>query len=490
MQNNLKSRYERLVQDRRPYLDRAREAAKLTIPSLIPEDGHNNTSEFITPWQSIGSRGTNNLSSKILLALFPPGSSFFRMGIDEAELAKLGGRKGEVEKQLAVFERVIMADIENSKSRASLFQAAKHLIVAGNALLYNTPSGEIRMYPISRYVSHRDADGLVYEVIATDSTVYGALKPEVRAMIPGKQLDEDVVIYTGVYRRDTEWEVWQEIEDIEIPGSRGTYPLDSSPWIPLRMIAVDGESYGRGYVEELYGDLNTLDTLTQAITEGAAAAAIVKFLVDPNGTTDIDDVVDTPNGGFASGREQDITVVQVNKFADLRVANETAAQISERLSFAFLLHSAVQRNAERVTAEEIRFMASELEDALGGIYSVLSQELQLPLVKFRIRRLTKMQKLPPLPKEIQPSIITGLEALGRGHEHQRLRAFVSDAGSIFGPEVVSEYMSVSEYLNRSAAALNINTDSLVRPEDEVQANRQRRMEQEAKLAAASRGAQQ
>ncbi|WP_416142518.1 portal protein [Escherichia coli] len=44
-------------------------------------------------------------------------------------------------------------------------------------------------------------------------------------------------------------------------------------------------------------------------------------------------------------------------------------------------NSAVQRTGERVTAEEIRYVASELEDTLGGVYSILSQELQLPLVR-------------------------------------------------------------------------------------------------------------
>jgi hypothetical protein len=180
----------------------------------------------------------------------------------------------------------------------------------------------------------------------------------------------------------------------------------------------------------------------------------------------------------------------VNKFADLRVALDAVREITERLSLAFLLHSAVQRNAERVTAEEIRFMASELEDALGGLYSVLSQELQLPLVQSRIRRLTKSKKLPALPKGIEPEILTGLEALGRGHELQRLRMFVADAGQTFGPEVISEYVNVSEHLKRSAAALNLNTDGYVREQEEVDQRRADQAEQAAQLAAAQANATQ
>ena len=488
-EGNLKSRYDKLVHDRRPYLDRARLAAKLTIPSLIPDEGHTKDTSFETPWQSIGSRGTNNLASKMLLSLMPPNSPFFRMKVDEAELAELdGATRGDLETGLASYERVLTDDIEDAKARSSLFQGFKHLVVAGNGLLKNTDDGSVRLYPLSRYVVKRDAEGTVYEMIATDHTVYGALSRELRdamvsAGVEGKQADADVTIYTGIIRGGDQWQVWQEVEGVVVPDSVGSYPLDASPWIPLRMVAVDGESYGRSFIEEIYGDLNTVDALTQAITEGASASAIVKFLVDPNGSTDIDDVTDAPNGGFATGREQDISVLQVNKFADLRVANEHMKEISSRLHLAFLLHNAVQRDAERVTAEEIRYMAQELEDALGGIYSVLAEELQLPMVKYRMKKLATEQKLPTLPQSIKPAIITGLEALGRNQEHQRLRVFVGDVAQTFGPEITSEYMKVDEYIKRSGAAMNVETNGLVRTDDEVQKRRNERMQAEAQAQA-------
>jgi len=107
--------------------------------------------------------------------------------------------------------------------------------------------------------------------------------------------------------------------------------------------------------------------------------------VNPNGTTKKRTLADSPNGGIADGNAQDVSVLQLEKFNDFRIAQETASQITERLSFAFLLNSAVQRNAERVTAEEIRFMAQELEAALGGVYSTLSQEFQLPLVEILLK---------------------------------------------------------------------------------------------------------
>lgn len=81
---------------------------------------------------------------------------------------------------------------------------------------------------------------------------------------------------------------------------------------------------------------------------------------------------------------------QDTRYADCKM---TADAIESRLSYAFMLNSAVQRSGERVTAEEIRYVANELEDTLGGIYSILSQELQLPLANTLLNILSKRVKL-------------------------------------------------------------------------------------------------
>ena len=72
--------------------------------------------------------------------------------------------------------------------------------------------------------------------------------------------------------------------------------------------------------------------------------------------------------------------LQVNKFNDFNIAFQTMRLIEERLQFAFMLNTSVQRNNDRVTATEINYVSKELDDSLGGLYSLLSQELQLPLI--------------------------------------------------------------------------------------------------------------
>jgi hypothetical protein len=292
-------------------------------------------------------------------------------------------------------------------------------------------------------------------------------------------------LFTHIHRTTTQWEVYQEVKGVRVAGSEGTYPLDKSPWIPIRMTKVDGESYGRGYVEEYLGDLKSLEGLSQAIVEGAAAAAKLLFLVNPNGTTTMEDLAKTESGGFCEGIPSDVAVLQLEKYNDFRVALETMAKIDERLSFAFMMNSAVQRKGERVTAEEIRFMAQELESGLGGIYSILSQELQLPVVSRLMFVMQRAKELPTLPKGVvSPMVVTGLEALGRGNDLNKLDTFMSAVIQI--PEAVAR-VNWGNYMTRRATALGIDTEGLIKTDDEVAAEQAAAQQQQMMEAAMGPG---
>ena len=156
-----KSLYDKLEQDRASYLDRAREVAKLTLPFIMPPEGHSPSGELETPWSSMGSRGVNNLSSKMLLTLVPP-SPFFRLSLDNQTLAKLGDTgemKLELEAALMEAEQAIIREIEKASIRPAIYEAFRHLIVAGNCLLYLPDEGGIRVFHLDQYVCKRDPMG-------------------------------------------------------------------------------------------------------------------------------------------------------------------------------------------------------------------------------------------------------------------------------------------------------------------------------------------
>ena len=279
--------YTKLCTNRDIYLDRARDAAKLTIPMLIPDEGNNASSTYSTPFQSVGARGVNNLASALLLSLLPPNAPFFRLVLDEKakrDLEQIDPTiKNEIDHTMSEIERSIMREVEISGLRTALFSALKHLIVGGNVLLHIPDEGRVRVFPMNRYVVARDPSGNVRKIIVKESvtpdTLPKDLQEQAKAALTGTSKTVDV--YTCAHTDDKgKVKVYQETSGVIIPGTKATYPKNKGPFLALRMIQIDGEDWGRGYVEQYMGDLKSLEALSQAIVEGSAAAAKVLFRVN------------------------------------------------------------------------------------------------------------------------------------------------------------------------------------------------------------------
>jgi hypothetical protein len=85
--------------------------------------------------------------------------------------------------------------------------------------------------------------------------------------------------------------------------------------------------------------------------------------------------------------------------------------------------------------------------------------------------------MPKLPKDfVTPTIVTGIDALGRGNDLNRLDLYLQGIGQILGPQMIQQYIDVREYLNRRAAALGIETAGLVKSEEQLQMEQQQAMQ--------------
>lgn len=464
---------------RNPFLIRARNSAQLTVPSLMPPEGHTASTDLPTPYQSVGARGLNNLAVRMLLALLPPNSPFFKLQIDDFVLSELTGKddmRAEMETALSSIERAVQGEVETTAIRVPAFEVMKQLLVAGNVLIHYPKQGGMRVFRLDTFVCKRDPFGNPLEIILKEEVALSVLPPDIRKYVEAdaKFLTaglKTVEIFTCITRRPDKWEVWQEVKGKRIGSSYGIYPVDRCPWLSLRFTRIDGEDYGRGYVEQYLGDLRSLEGLQQAIVEGSAAAAKVLFLIKPNSTTRARTLAKLRNGAIGEGDANDVTTLQMEKYNDFRVALETITRIEQRMEFAFLLTSSIQRNGERVTAEEIRRVASDLEVALGGVYALLSQEFQLPLVTLLMSRMQQERRLPKLPKDkIKPSIVTGLEALGRGNDNERLTGFMQDMMP-FAKELAPR-MKIVNFAKRVAASRQIDVKDLFMTDEEFAAQQQ------------------
>jgi hypothetical protein len=226
-------------------------------------------------------------------------------------------------------------------------------------------------------------------------------------------------------------------------------------------------------VEDYLGYFISLEALSAALVKGTAVASKLVFLRNPNGVTKAASLTRAETGDVIDGKPDDVHALQSEKSQDFATCRASINDLKEELAYAFALNQAVQRNAERVTAEEIRYMAQELDTTLGGIYSTLSLEFQLPFLRRVMLQLQKKGRIPALPKKaLKPIIVTGLDALGRGAELDNLRAYVKDIVDLGGPQALESYLNFDDLLKRLATSRGIKTDGLNKPPEQVAQERQ------------------
>ena len=488
-----RDRYTQLTHGRTQFLDTAVECSRLTLPYLIQEDLSSRPThqKLHTPWQSVGSKSVVNLAAKLMLALLPPQTSFFKLQVRDDKLGVEFPRevKSELDLSFSKMERMVMDYINASSDRVVVHQALKHLIVSGNALIFMGKDG-LKNFPLNRYVVNRDGNGNICEIVTKElisRRILGQDLPE--ALMPMKPNspgddgyktgsdDHDVEVYTYVRLDDNgRWRWHQEAFDKIIPGTQSSAPKNTSPWLVLRFNTVDGEDYGRGRVEEFLGDIRSLEGLSQALVEGSAAASKVVFLVSPSSTTKPKTIADAGNGAIVQGRPDDVGVIQVGKTADFRTAAEQMQTLERRINEAFLVLQV--RQSERTTAEEVRLTQMELEQQLGGLFSLLTIEFLVPYLDRTLHILQRNKEIPKIPKDVvRPQIVAGVNAIGRGQDQQSLVSFAQTLAQTMGPEVMAKFLDPGEYVKRLAAAQGIDVLNLVKTPETMAQEKQQQMQE-------------
>jgi len=469
-----RTKYSMLTSGRTQFLDTAIECSELTLPYLVRQDDDTTGKKtLLQPYQSVGAKAVVTLAAKLMLAILPPQTAFFKLQMREDKLGEQFDPelRSEMDLSFSKIERLIMDFIAQSNDRVVVHQALKHLIVSGNALIFMGKDG-LKHYPLNRYAVERDGNGNVIEIITKELVsrkVLGIESPTPTDEVnKPDSYEDDAEVYTCVKMDESSgsWRWHQEVDDMILAGSQSTAPKNASPWLVLRFNTVDGEDYGRGRVEEFIGDLRSLDGLSQALVEGASVASKVVFLVSPSATTKPGTLAKAGNGAIIQGRPEDVGVVQVGKTADFATAANLAATIERRILEAFLVMNI--RNAERVTAEEVRLTQLELEQSLGGLFSLLTVEFLIPYLNRTMLILQRSNQIPKLPKElVRPKIVAGINSLGRGQDNESLTRFIQTVGQVLGPDALMKYVDPSEAIKRLAAAQGIDVLNLVRTPEQL-----------------------
>ncbi|MCP4852390.1 MAG: phage tail protein, partial [Actinomycetia bacterium] len=183
---------------------------------------------------------------------------------------------------------------------------------------------------------------------------------------------------------------------------------------------------------------------------------------------------EAPSGTYVAGRIEDISYLQLEKLTDFSFVNNMMEIYSRRIGQGFLLNTAVTRDAERVTAEEIRLQANELESSLGGVYSRLAEEMQQPLARQLIRQLDSQLA------KIEPVILTGVESLSRNSEHEQIMGYLNDLTILNNvPEMMLADLKLPAVAQMLATNRGLDTDVFMKSAEEKQAEQQAAQQQAA-----------
>ncbi len=425
-----KARYEALTPDRNQFLQRARHNAMLTIPSLMPLEGHSGTAHLVEPYQSLGSNGVVSMSSRITMALIPAGRPHLRLELPVVQLMQLpDGVPPELNKDLAKGEKLIQAAVERANWRTDTLAIIQQLMVAGSCTEETLEDDTLRIHRLDNFVWRRDHRGKIIEAILRelwddDALPEGVTKSR-QSVESGTSLASKKITDTEVYtlirlkRGETDGEFYEVSRETDAGISVGDieqFKPDELRYRFLRWSATPGEDYGRAKVEELIGDLRSLDSLSKQALEQGAMAAKNFVMVRPGATSNglKNRISRMNNGDVLLGNPDDVDLKTFASSTGYQITADQIVKLEERISRAFLLLSTQQRNAERVTATEIERDIQELESTLGGVFSGLSLDMLEKRTALLIEDMKLREEFPPLEKDdLQVTILTGLEALSR-----------------------------------------------------------------------------
>lgn len=502
-------RYANLKTDRESVLNRARELSGLTIPYLFRKEGENQNDNLEVPWNSIGAYCLSNLSAKVVFSIFPPGQPPMKLNPDPLvrrqwaameDRAQAGDLQTETERGLSAVEEEFVEAFEEDGDRAPLTLGVQRMLCGGTEGFHFMKGGKVRGLSLERFVCKRDRSGNLLEFVIEDplswSTLPEDIKGKCKALHEQARIDKGgaeggvwgawadpktIMVYTHGYFQEGIWHVYQECWGFEVNGTRYTREPEFLPYLFCPWVLIHGEDYGRSYVELYEGDLQTIEGNTQTIAEGAAALARFITLVRPGGLTNRKSIAEAENGAVISGRDEDVKALTYDKAGDFAVVETVTDRAEQRLARAFLLYSSVQRKGERVTAEEIRTVAQDLDNAQVGAYSQQVVTLQRPYVQIKLWLLQKARRVTPLPKGLtKVTILGGLAALGRSAELMTLREWASFMRELFGDAwaQVLGPKSMREVAKRAASALKLRTDGIIPTEEEAaQMDQQAQMQQ-------------
>ena len=454
---------------KQPLMTRVERYAELTIPKVCLPDGFNVESmDQSHDYQSLGAQAVNHVVNKLMIAMFAPSRPFFKVqegAATKKQAAAAGLTDVQLGEILAKMERDSVKALDGKGQRPKLYQVNRHLVVTGNCLLV-TDKDRLRVQGLRYYCVKRTAEGDVHTLVIRERLRFDELDFAIQKLWANRyHKDNEVSHYKLIRRTETGgFTMCQYIDDTKLPEKwNAKWTKEKMPYHVLAWDLADESDYGTGLVEDYIGDFESLSVLAESIVTGAVVGTEFRWVAHPNGVTSVDDMRDSVNGDVIAGSAKDVGTIAPPVAEGVKIAQTIAQEYIQRISRGFLMGSAVTRQAERVTAEEVRLTAMELEASFGGVYSALAPALQAPLARW----LLDTAGTSIAGTDFDVAIITGLDALSRNGDLENLRLALGDLSQMSqAPEQVLSRMKWQELATFIGTGRGVELGKFLMSDDE------------------------
>lgn len=504
--------YDSLTGRRQAVEDMARKMAELTLPFAFPPLGYIEGDDLPGNNQSIGAQCVNTLVSKLADVAFPPGHPCLKLLPEETDIQK--ALDEDPEQWAQTIKALTRLSITHTTAfysvgmRSAYIEYIRQVLIAGNAMWKHLKWRSPTWHRMDSYVVQRSTTGLQLAVVQKVCVALAGLDDDTRKFIEEQRQadpsdgdkpeavksawEQEVDIYcaqkyvppaSGDDETEGSFRYWEEYNGKLIPDTTVETDFDAPVMHAGWLIKTAGRNWSPGYCEMYRGDLFTVEAAASGMNDITAASALALMFHKPGSQSSIKQVREARNLSILPGSAEDLSMFRAEKSADNNTVGGNLEQAARRLSAAFLMQSAIQRSGERVTAEEIQRLGTELDKALGGLYTSISDDNQKPII---VRGMVLNEERNPklrLPKgAVTVQVITGIEQTGDSLEAQNLVDWGSVVSKMWGPKGV-EQVNVNDFATRYATYKGIKTDGLVYTPDQVaqntQQNQQAGMMQEA-----------
>lgn len=488
-------RFKKMDQERSTLLNEYVKYSSLTVPWVCTEMGYDENSTLLQDdWDSTGHHAVTNLVNKLMMGLFSPTKPFFRLQASDQIRAAIaeqtnGGGEPDLNQIFSKTEKAAQRLFEKLNLRQPLTSALTGLVVIGTSLLKLDKKGKHRVFNVRNYVLRRNMYGHVVEFLTCDKVKFETLDKKIKdSPTLSKYKDDDKVNLVEWFKlndEETKWTSTMWVDDDKLPGKYdGGWKVEDFPYIALTWNLPDGMNYGVGQVQACIADLEKNRVVSKSEAEMTIMLAQHRYLVNPGSATDPTDIENSENGDVIPGREGDIAFLSFGgSTQNLAAVSSVKQNIERKIAESFLMSTGITRDAERVTATEIRAQIQELETSLGGIYTRIASELQLPIAYFLLNNLEEESRLKVDGNDIQPIIITGVDALSRSGENEDIVTMFNILGPLASlPPGLQQVMNFSGLIKTIGANLGVDTSQIILSDEQIAANQQ--MQMQAQMAGA------